>query len=235
MDKHKEFLSGRPAFWAFALLVLCAWGFSVLHVMLYGEALILLYSALVAVLITMFLLLVISIIKKHNRCTKDAIPVAVFLAVYSLVLAHSGWLKTLPEYQQIKDFQAQQTDWIYLLFMQQEGAREALAKLYLQAPAAMEKVGVGPNRRGVEFMATLLEQRIAAGEGARYAQEMYALAEAAFVYASFDLAGYWYEQAYRHGQQEAKARYKERLLLIYGSLEAAPEALLLDGFLNAPG
>jgi len=194
-----------------AWLVSCL--FSIAHVALYGELSSLLYSLVIAIFFAVLVVFVLSIIRKKSDFAKGFKPLVFILGIYLMLVSWQGINKTFPEYQEIVAFMNNRAQLAYNLNVNRKGARWDMAKLYLSAPESVKRIEVRVGHKGTMMMHLLLMEKVEQGNGEKYSDEMYEVAEVAFSYGK-KFAREWYEKAYEYGREDAIERYNERMLLV---------------------
>ena len=184
---------------------------TIYHSLLYPAPLAVFYVVLLAAIFTvMFVFLLYMSVKNINNA-KSVSKTSVFLCIYTLLMIWLGINKTLPEYKEIMDFRKNRDDYVYWLYRSEFDTRRKLALLYLNAPESVDRIEPGVVHLGTKLVKNFLDNEIKAGNGANYSDDMYNLAEVAFIHSSRELAHEWYKKAYEHGKSNALERYQERI------------------------
>lgn len=212
----------RKASWTIDILGLVACVLSIIHVSLRAKSIELIYIAIISVLVSILFIFIMSIIRKSNTLAKGRNPYVVFLFIYILLIIWLALNKTIIEYREIIAFEEARSDLAYGLNLQREGARWDMAKLYQNAPLSIHRIEAGVKHKGTMMMHPLLREKIRQGEGIKYRDDMYELAEVAFLYGK-KFAKKYYEKAYMYGRKDALARYHERMLIVNPKYEVSDD------------
>lgn len=185
---------------------------TVYHSLLHPDPLYIFYVIIISLLFTLTTIFIIFETSKSKYNLKHLSKTSVFLCIYIILIIWLGINKTIPEHQEILEFQQKRADLTYWIYKKDFDTYKQLALLYMNASPAIKRIEPSANHFGTKLMKVYLENKIAAGEGSLYSQDMYDLAEAIFVYSSRDLAHVWYQSAYEYGKANALKRYEERMV-----------------------
>jgi len=134
------------------------------------------------------------------------------LVIYFVLAVTYAHLKAYPEYKNIQKFINSRDQLIYRLALNDSNVTISdLAFLYMSSPREVNRVLANVNHKGVLMMDSYLDNKINFGDGPAYVEEMYKLAEKAFMYTDTDFAKKWYQRSYEHGKADALIRYHFRM------------------------
>ncbi len=182
------------------------------HSLLHPPPLSVFYLCVISLLFTLISVFIIFLSSQKKTTIENISIPSIFLCIYTLLIIWLGINKTIPEHQEILNFQAKRADLTYWLYKDEYDTLKALALLYMNAPPSVERVQPKANHFGTKIMRAYLEKQIKEGKGKRHYQDMYNLAEVAFIYSSRDIALTWYQNAQKYGKVNATKRYDERML-----------------------
>ncbi len=185
---------------------------TVYHSLLHPAPLSFFAVLLVSALVTLFAIFILFVTTKNIKILSNLPKLSIFLCSYILIITWLGLNKTIPEYEEIKNFQQKISDLIYAIKKHGIAGMKNLGYLYMYAPPSVKRIEPRANHLGTQLMRVFLTKKIEAGEGEKYAEDMYNIAEVAFIYSSRDIAGIWYNHAYKFGQANALKRYEERMV-----------------------
>jgi hypothetical protein len=185
-------------------------GLTVYHSLLEPDPLSVFYIILVSLLLTLLVIVINFSITKNPKNLQYLSKTSIFLCVYIFLIIWLGINKTIPEHQEIIEFQKKRSDFTYWLYKDEYDTVKELAILYMNASPAVERIEPNANHFGTKILRAYLEDQIALGKGSQHSQDMYDLAEATFTYSSRDLAHTWYQHAFEYGKKDALKRYEER-------------------------
>ena len=143
--------------------------------------------------------------------------ILLFMVIYILLSFWYAATKAYPEYKIIMEFRKKRTDLIYNVEKNAPppeshlAYRRQLAELYLHADPSVDRLEPNVNHWGVNLMKVFLEEQIKKGNGGKFKENMYDLAEVAFSVTSRELAHEWYEKAQEYGVSNSLKRYQERV------------------------
>ena len=185
---------------------------TIYHSLLQPQPLAIFYIIAISFLFTLTVIFIIITISKNKNNSKHLSKSGIFLCGYIFLLIWLGINKTIPEHQEILDFQRKRADLIYWIYNGKFDTYKELAYLYMDASTSINRIEPHVNHFGTKILATYLQNQIKAGNGALYAQAMYDLAEAEFIYSSRESAHTWYKYAEEYGKAGAIERYNERMV-----------------------
>ncbi len=191
---------------------------TVYHSLLIPDPLSIFYVIIISLLFTLAIIFVIFSTSKNINNLKYLSKSSIFLCVYILIIVWLGINKTIPEHEEILEFQTKRIELIYWNTKKEPGGTRALSLLYMRAKPAIARIEPNANHWGTKLMQVYLEDQINNGAELHYtdgryslADDMYELAEAIFIYSSRDTAHTWYQRAYEYGRKDALERYSERM------------------------
>ena len=184
---------------------------TIYHSLLYPAPLSVFYLLAIALFLTLLIIALVIGLSKTKNSLRDLSKASIFLSIYIVLIIWLGINKTIPEHEEILQFQKERRSFIYWRYKPEYDTKKELALLYVSASPAIKRIEPNANHFGTTILSAHLENEIAAGNGARHAKDMYTLAEAAFVYSGKELAHTWYQRAYDHGIKNALLRYEERM------------------------
>jgi hypothetical protein len=184
---------------------------TIYHSLLYPDPLWVFYLVVISFFLTLLIIALVIGTSKTKNSLRNLSRTSIFLFIYIVLIIWLGINKTIPEHEEILEFQDQRKSFIYWRYKPEYDTKKELALLYMNASPAIRKIEPNANHFGTTILSAYLENEIAAGNGSRHAKDMYSLAEAAFVYSSRDLAHTWYQHAYDHGIKNSLSRYEKRI------------------------
>ena len=184
---------------------------TIYHSLLRPQPLSVFYLIAISFLLTLLIIIIVIGTSKTKNSFKDLSEASVFLCIYIALIIWLGINKTIPEHEEIVEFQNQRKVLLYKIHKAKRDSKKQLALLYMNAPSSIKKIEPHANHFGTRILSAHLENEMKAGNGSRHSQDMYDLAEAAFVFSSKAMAHVWYQHAYDHGIENALLRYEERM------------------------
>jgi hypothetical protein len=185
---------------------------TVYHSLLHPDPLSVFYLILISTLFTLVVIFITLEISKNKNSLKHLSKTGIFLSIYILLIIWLGINKTIPEHNEILDFQKKRADLTYWIYDGKFDTHKKLAYLYMNASPSISRIEPQANHYGTKILRAYLENQINEGNGPLFAQEMYDLAEATFTYSSRELAHTWYKYAHEYGKAGAIQRYNERMV-----------------------
>lgn len=219
----RSFLNTKQS-WQIEILGLTACVLTVFFVSLRPVAIEFLYVALLSVFLCVIF---VTGFRKKIGLEKGRFFIMVFLCLYILLTIWLGFIKVIPEYRMITNFESKRSDLIYTIFTLDAEKNKSLkfkselnlARLYLHALEPIERIESTVKHKGAKMMARLLLEKINENKGAEYYDEMFELADSAYEYSGKAFSKTWYKRAFDAGRLDALKRYNQRIMECCRGLE----------------
>ena len=191
---------------------------TVYHSLLRPNPLHIYYVIIASLLITIGVVSVVFITSNNVRTVKSLSKTSIFLSIYILLMIWLAINITIPEYDEIMKFQKKRIELIYWDAKKELGGHRKLALLYMRAKPEISRIEPNANNWGTKLMRVYMLDQMENGPTEHYKKkgysmgdDMYELAEAAFIYSSREIAHTWYKKAFEYGREDALTRYNERI------------------------
>ncbi len=223
--------SGDKFLWIIVLLGSLASILTVILASLRSNTIEFLYVVLFSAFITLIL---VSEFERYLVSKKTHLSIIIFINIYIIFIIWLGAVKIIPEYKSIIDFEEKKSLLTLNIMIADDKKNEyfklkaelELAKLYSNAPDPIFRRDKSIRNSGILMLSKTLKKMIEENKNyinvtnekdgrINISDDMYILAEAAFMHKSKAFAKEWYKRAYDFGRADALQRYNQLMKTWY--------------------